>query len=335
MNITLMNSTYVPINPIDQLNVSWEDFTQYLLAFNPAKTKEQVKMFNMWQFKTLEQGAIPGRKYHYKNKVKLETYDEIPNTIRRCGENAIGLWGLVLDVDSTLTLKEAIIETDGIERVIYTTFNHSLTKDKFRIVMPFTRMMTKEEFELKIDDMRTCFPKVDPASFSLSQAIYLHSGDKSLAISAYLPGCMIDPDSFRDTIKPPLVVTNISYSGPVNNDYASAVFDSLITCSNVRRGASKGDGGGFTLAQLCKSIGLTFSEFQIVCNQVAGSDSGMRTVEGQNSVWSDAVDHATATVRDNFIAKHGGKPFKMSNKKLTSNDIALQIIKKIKEKNHD
>lgn len=311
MNITLMDNVFTPINPSDQLSGEWIDVVDYLLYFHDAKTKEQTQMFNLWQFKTLAQGAEKGRHYHDETK---QTWDYIPNTIRRCGDNTVGLWGLVLDYDGKKTLEEAIVDMDGIECVVYTTFNHTNEKDKFRVVIPFTRMMPVDEFREKEDDMKACFPHADNASFSLSQAIYLHSGlYPELKFACHLQGNMIDPDMFaRMPVKQwtpsPATNTPTYQTNAASPAYKQAVIASLSSCRDVRRGCSKSDQGVLGMAQIAKSVGCSFAEFQQICNHALAADSTVRDGNAQERVWNDAtMDRVTKDTRDKFIEKHNGK----------------------------
>lgn len=308
MHITLMNNVYTPINPDYQIEESWDCIAALLQDFIPAKTKEDVMMFNLWQFKTISEGAELGRRYHDETK---ETWDDIPNTIRRCGNNAVGLWGLVLDYDGQKTLEEAVVEMDGIECVIYTTFNHSAEKDKFRVVLPFTRMMPLEEFNEKEADMQDCFPAADRASFSLSQAIYLHSGAHPELKFAYnLKGAMVDPDMFKRGVSTPhdIQLQQQTIDANVSPAYKQAVIMSLSSCRGVRRGCSKSDQGVLGLAQIAKSVNCSFEEFQQICNQALALDSQVRDSNAQKRVWNDAtLNRVSRETRDRFIAQHNGK----------------------------
>lgn len=313
MHISMMKNVFSPIDPLNQLTLSWDDIVKKLTYFNESKTKEQTPMFNLWQFKTLKDGAELGRKYDYDTEGnKLETYKELPNTIRRCAKNAIGLWGLVLDYDGKKTIEEALIEMDGIECVIYTTFRHTLDLHKFRVVMPFTRMVSLEEFELVQEDMHHCFPFADAASFSISQAIYLHSGlDKSISISGHLSGNKIDPDIFVATEKEEQSIKQDSTSTSMDqyefNKYQISIMNSLLTCRDIHRGATKTNGGGLTLALICKSIGVTFDVFQQVCSTVTSSDSCLRDNATQRQIWNEVVgDRITRQKRDKFILENNG-----------------------------
>lgn len=312
MIITYLKSTnQAYFNPDESVDTSWEEIVKVLLYRWDAKNKDETPMFNLWQFKTLSQGAEEGRKYPWdkgKNLSDKTQWTYRPNTIRRCADNTVGLWGIVLDYDGKKNIEQAIIELDGVEAVIYTTFRHSAELDKFRIVIPFTRMMPKEEFSKKLDDMKTAFPYADNASFSASQAIYLHSSKyPELAVAGRLHGNMIDPDIFIETPiihrSEPIVPANF----PPSTSYKIKVLNSLLTCRNVHRGASRGNGGALTAALICKSVQASFNEFQQICSVISAADSCLRETETQTKVWNEVVgDRISKTTREQFILNNGG-----------------------------
>lgn len=313
------------------IDTDWDTISQKLVQFNQVPTKEDAQMFNLWEFLPMG-SAEEGRKYKYdpisKKSIKTE-WTLIPNTVRRCANNVVGLWGMVLDYDGTKSIIDACQDVDGLEYVCYTSFRHTPEHNKFRIVLPFSRMMTHAEFIDKEDDMRACFPFVDPASFSMSQAIYFHSGPSLLNkehISFINHGHLISPDDFKSVKKP------VAIQQPTKNNLYSqfntfspsvllmrqaAIKSSLRTCKGIRRGVSSGNGGGLTLAVICKSFGLSFSDFQSICMTAADADSSMRDSAVQQAVWDDvSTDRITRDVRDAFIQRYGGTPFQTNYTKL-------------------
>lgn len=307
MIITLFRSEWEAYTTEDQIiDAEWDDVAEALMIFHRRNTKEEAPMFNLWQF---DPNGGPGRKYHDKSR---ETWDDVPGTIRRCTENAQGLWGLVLDYDKIMTMEQAIDEVDGFDFVLYSSFSHSDEKDKFRVIIPFTRMMTKEEFGLKKDDMKTCFPQVDTASFSMSQAMFLHSGtDKNKAIALRGHGAQIDPDFFLNK-EIPIVVpveSRYVYEPPTDEQkrmYADKIRESLLTCSNVNR---SGGNEGITLASICRSAGLSFEDFGQICQMIARDGSSLKTLDVQGQFWGvvGADCKIKGETRDKFILAHGGR----------------------------
>jgi len=308
MILTLFKSEWEAYTTPDQIiDADWEDVAEALMIFHQRPKKEDAPMFNLWEF---NQQGEPGRRYTDKER---EHWDEIPGTIRRCSENAMGLWGLVLDCDAKLTMEQAIKEVEGLEFVLYSSFRHSDVQDKFRIVIPFTRMMTKAEFELKRDDIKKCFPLIDTASFSKSQAIFLHSGaDVNQAIALRGRGGKLNPDHFLDTIIPPKEESRHVYEPPTDEQkqaYAKMIRESLLTCSNVNR---SGAGEGITLAAICRSAGLSFADFGQICQVIGRDGSSLKTLDVQGQFWGVVGPDCkiTKATRDKFIAAHNGQLIK-------------------------
>ena len=304
MILTIYKSEWEAYTRPDQIiDASWDDIADMLCDFNQKDKKEDVLMFNLWE---LNPNGEQGRKYLDELK---ETWDYRPGTIRRCTENLVGLHGLVLDFDNHLTIDQAIQQVEGLEYVIYTTFNHSEAKHKFRIVIPFTRMMTLEEFEMKVDDMKACWPKADNASFSKSQAIFFHSGkDPKQAIAFRYSGAKIDPDMFISKA-PAIIIPNpivyVPQTDQQKEAYKQMIYNSLLTCSNVNR---SGPGEGVLLCNICRSAGFTFDEFSAMCNMIGREGSSIKTIDVQKQFWILVGDKAKvrAITRDAFINAHGG-----------------------------
>lgn len=315
MKITTFRNAFEAYTRPDQIyDLDWNSIVNLLFEVNQQKVKEQVPMFNLWEFKT--EDYEPGRIYEHiiedGKKRRTEEFDYIPNTIRRCAANVIGLHGLVIDYDGRKTISETIKNYIDFEFVIYTTFNHSKDKEKFRLVLPFTRLMPLNEFLLKQTDMQECFEGADNASFSISQAIHLHSiGPSGQSFVYHNSGYDLDPDWFKESPTPQVVDQTWAYDGEMSPQsqqvFKQNVMASLGTCSGIRRGAQKKNGGGLTLAVIVKSIGGSFTEFQMLCHMITASDSCLRTIEIQQETWNSvSTEHITRTERENFIKANNG-----------------------------
>lgn len=177
-----------------RLDMSWEEICDVLTHHYDVDTKEQVELYNMVDFKTVDYEC--GRKYHYVNGERQETFDLIPNTVRRCKNNLVSITGITLDFDKNQTIEQTMTELEGIEYVLYTTFRHTKDNHRFRVVIPFSRPLLAEDVAGRQKDIKTMFPNVDNASFSVSQSFYFHSG-KNDPISFRNEGLMIDPYIFE------------------------------------------------------------------------------------------------------------------------------------------
>lgn len=199
-----------------RLDLAWSEIAELLLHHNDVDNKEDVELYNMVEFKTLDDPTVENaRKYHYINGVKQNTFDTIANTVRRCKNNVISITGIVLDVDEKKTLQETMKELDGIEYVIYTTFRHTETDHRFRVVLPFSRPLLACDIEGRQQDIIKVFPDVDMSSFSVSQSFYFHSG-KNDSISYWNLGEMIDPYDFK--VAEPKVVEQVVYDKSTISD---------------------------------------------------------------------------------------------------------------------
>jgi hypothetical protein len=186
----------------DTIEEEWDNIADFLMAYHPVNKKEEAMMFNLCKFKD---DSEPGRKWHYdSNGNKQSTFDEIPNTVRRCKTNVYELYGIVLDVDMNMDIPTAMAKVSEYEYVLYTTFRHTLTKNKFRIIMPFSQPLLAKDIRGRQKALKEAFPGVDDASFTVSQSFYLHSG-KEDNIAYHNKGVMIDPYSYEEEIIPDYV----------------------------------------------------------------------------------------------------------------------------------
>lgn len=315
MNITLFENVHKAYtSPEAMLDLPWDAIAELLLEFQQSPEKEKCMMFNLWVF---DPEGEQGRYYHDNGVFLGERgrYDYIPGTVRRCSANAMGVSGLVLDYDHAKTMHEACVELDGLEFVMYTTYNHTPDNERFRVVLPFTRLMSKDEFRSKQADIKKIFPHVDNASFSESQAIYLHCGPTSEhAIAFRATGSMIDPDMFEVEIQKPVAVeqrtfvANKEMTAEQQIAYKDAVLKALLTCKELRRGAAKGTGGPLLVA-ICKAAGISFGEFEQICERCSAADSTLRIPAERVAVWRTTGQdnqRITKEVRDNFIRGHNG-----------------------------
>ena len=176
------------------LDLPWSELSELLMHHYDVDSKKCVELYNMVEFKSTDYEL--GRKYHYINGVRSDTYDEIPNTVRRCKNNMVSISGIVLDFDKDQTIEQTIDELDGLEYVLYTTFRHTINNHRFRVVIPFSRPLLADDVQGRQKDIKTMFPNVDNASFSVSQSFYFHSG-KEDSIAYHNVGIMIDPYMFH------------------------------------------------------------------------------------------------------------------------------------------
>lgn len=297
-----------------ELDLSWDELSDLFLYHNDVENKHDVELYNLVEFKKSTDPTVElGRRYHYINGIRQETYDTIPNTVRRCKNNVVGITGIVLDIDENKTIDETIELLDGIEYVLYTTFRHTIQKHKFRVVIPFSRPLLKNDIEGRKQSIIDTLPSVDNCSFTVSQSFYFHSG-KNDPICFRNHGIMIDPYDF-DYVEP-IIHQPTQYQQETTLDteqmerYKQSVVSSLLTCSGLHyAGTGDNNKGVLTLVSICKSIGLSYNEFDSICSQIAHPDSQLTKPEIRRMAYSGwDGNKIKRETRDKFIREYNGVP---------------------------
>lgn len=332
MKLTLFESVQKAYTrPEHIINADWATVAEFLMQHNPANSKEEVPLFNLWQFKT--ENYELGRRRIYENQEPTEKYEEIQGTIRRCKNNSVALHGLVLDYDGTRKFDEAVdvISESCIEAVFYTTFRHTEEKNKFRVVIPFKNAITKHDLTRKKKAIQETFPEVDHASFSESQCFYLHSGP--IARTHWCKGVMLDPDWFEDEeiIEHQPRPASTEFSGN-KESYKQKLIDSLLTCSGLHYASDRSHLGVLTLVALCKSAGMSYEEYDTVCWHMAAADSSLKNAAQRKSAWLGWNPHSgiTTEVREKFIKAYNGSS--KFDKHISHIDLLKIKLQKLKEK---
>jgi hypothetical protein len=299
---------------------SWKDIADILTTHMDSLSKEETLMFNFAEFKTLDDPTVePGRSYHGHvvdnewQRIPEGTYDEIPNTVRRSKANVVAVNGIILDVDEKMTIQEAQDLYKDIEHVLYTTFRHSPEKHKFRIVIPFSQPLLKADIGGRQAAITETFPGVDNCSFTMSQSFYFHSGLNS-SYSKWNEGVMLDPYDFEyrepKVYIPPLPHSNTPMDAEFADAYKSAVVASLSTCVGLHyAGAGASNHAVLTLVSLCRSVGMTYNEYDAICARMAHPESALTSPVIRMQAWTGwDGDRIRRETRDAFISAYGGKP---------------------------
>lgn len=194
----------------DELECSWPEAQDFLTWHWPAERKTDVGMFNLGHFRSADDPQVEwARRYDYINGERQDTYQEMPGRVRRCIHNLIGIGGIVLDFDGGTTFDQAIEDYRELSLVAYTTFRNLVPDEqgqaveKFRVVIPFSRPLLRDDIPGRRNAIQELFPTVDMASFSQSQAFYLHSGPNPRTHRQ--AGLIIDPyEAFAEEIIVPM-----------------------------------------------------------------------------------------------------------------------------------
>jgi hypothetical protein len=262
------------------IEATWDEVADMLTTFHQVRRKEDTQMYNLWEFK-IKKG-----------------------TIHRCSADCVAVHGLVLDYDNNLSIEKAIEMYDGFECVIYTTFRNGEEglSDRFRVVLPFEEPLSFEDFKLKKKSMQEAFTGVDDSSFSLSQALYLHSGPNTdNAFAVRMRGDYLDPTKFENEVIIPYEKTDRTKVS-ILPGYKKSIIKSLLTCREIRYMNS------MSLVVILKSCDATFEDFKAMIPVVCAGDSSIQFPKKQIDVWLAVNDMVTirAENRDKFIREFGG-----------------------------
>lgn len=316
-----------------RLDMTWDEMVDVLTHHYDVENKEDVELYNLVEFKDITDPTVEfARKYHYIDGIKQSTYDLITNKVRRCKNNVVALWGIVLDVDDELSIEETVTKLEGIEYVLYTTFRHTQNKNKFRVIIPFSTPLLKEDIEGRQQSIIDTFPGVDNASFSESQSFYFHSG-KNDSLSFRVRGSMVNPYDFEYKEKEVFVPHQIEhkeFDDEQFTKYKQAVIESLESCSGLHY-AGTGDNnlGVLTLVSICKSIGLTYNEYENICVKIADPTSMLKDKTVRHNAWIGwDGDRIRKETRDKFISKYNGKKIRIETPVTEYTD----LMKRLKEK---
>jgi hypothetical protein len=180
------------------------------------------------------------------------------------------------------------------------------------------------------------FPGVDNCSFTMSQSFYFHSGNVD-PIAYHNKGIILDPyDNFAYT--EPKIYSVPTPEQPVSSAmtsaqaaaYRDAVVASLNSCSGLHyAGKGASNHAVLTLISICRSIGLTFQEYDAICRKIAHPESALTSEAVRVAAWTGwAGDKIRRQNRDEFIAAYGGKAIKINNKTSSADALAREILKK-------
>ena len=321
----------------------WEDIAEILMDFHEVENKTDPLLFNLCEFKSADDPTVRwARKYAGEmvggeiidgervggvwQRHQSGLYTERVGVVGRCKENVVAQHGLLLDVDKNMTMKHIMTKLgDDIEYVIYTTFSHSDKQDKFRVIIPFSQPLMVDDIAGRAESIIETFPGVDHASFTVSQCFYFHSGpmptDGRRPFTYHNQGVMLNPYSFEyrePSIWTPeaSVYINTEFTPEQLEAYKAAVVASLNTCSGLHYLGDTPQ-AVLTLVSICRSIGMTYNEYDAVCARMADPDSQLTNPTKRVEAWTGWTgDKIRGPKRDAFIEAYGGKPidFKMPPK---------------------
>lgn len=266
-----INEAY--IHPDVVTDVDFEQFVEILKSSSEMVVdKTDPMMFNLCSWKD-----------------DFESPEHKPGFIRRCKSNVSQIYALLLDIDGTRTLEDAVTEFLDYEFLIYSTYSNSKDKEKFRLVLPLNTPLTRLEFDQRHDSMCDFF-NVDRASFTISQAFYLPCYTKDNADIQFIEWNKTDKRYEALLLAVKEISTNI-VEGPKEGEVdplAPSIYKTLLTGSGMRYADA------LPLAILCKSKGLNYDIYREIISVIAAHDSSLRNgVADIDGMWNKAYSTHT------------------------------------------
>lgn len=254
------------IHPSVCQTVNFDEFVDIMRESQTlVANKEDAMMFNLCSWRD-----------------DFESPEHKPGFIRRCKNNVSQIYALLLDIDGTRTLEDAVTEFIDYEFLIYSTFGNSIDKEKFRLVLPLQTPLTRQEFDQRHDSMCDRFG-VDRASFTISQAFYLPSYNDANQNIAFIEHNKT-VQRYEALMLPARVIneTPSEFIMPTEPDPISrSIYKTLLTGSDMRYA------DGLTVAVILKSRGFTAQDYKNLVNRIAGHDSSLRTAD-LDDLWRKA-----------------------------------------------
>jgi hypothetical protein len=211
----------------------------------------------------------------FSNPAWIAAHETRPRTefVRRCRDNVQAITCLLLDVDGTMTLEEAVAQWADWEFLIYSTHSHQEQQARFRLVIPLARALTREEFDARHSAMCGEF-QVDGASFTISQAFYLPSYSRTNRDQAFIhwnqaarryDAHQLAQEEIRQARY------QLAASDLVRTPIATSIVRTLMTGSDLHYADA------LTLAVVCKSNGITEGEYVSIVDHIAAAESDLRS----------------------------------------------------------
>lgn len=191
--------------------------------------------------------------------------------VRRCKQNIREIYALMLDIDGTMTLDQAVAQWADYEFFIYSTHGNRADKEKFRLIVPLSQPLSAEDFDTRHDAMTETFA-VDAASFTMSQAFYLPSYSRENRSIAFMHWNQT-PEQYNAhaLAQQALNLNRTEFTAPVaHTDVALSVLRTLQTGRDLHYADA------LPLAILCKGHGISSAEYCNLVDQIAAVDSQLR-----------------------------------------------------------
>lgn len=314
IHVALMENILSPV--LVNECVPWEDFAIDITDPDNrvvTQDKDTVRQFNTIKFKKIEECESDDVREWWLNKTKpvpkgeeqvidFTHYNARADYPSRSTNNTIGFDAIILDIDENITWNKALSKLSKYEYAAYTTHSNMIRKkgvvcERFRVIIPTTRLVTLDEWENKKDSISALFPFIDPASISISQPFYLPSCPQSLlayADSAVNKGMFIDFDKLE--VNKPKEVINTHHQ---NDDiYTMTPEERTKTFYGLCSSPISRNYMG-VLAEAMRKCGYSYSEFLTVWKSCR-SNPDEKKAEGQ---WKQSMKYNNASSNKFWLKK--------------------------------
>jgi len=164
-------------------DISWKEFKELLSEHTIESEKTNITSFNCWRFK--ENDFEPARR---EKMGQLHLDDNGQPTPARTADNCTEISALFLDFDGGMSIRDGIKLCKKFEHFGYTSSGHKKKKsgyvDKFRMVLPFEKPISKDDF-LKIrDSIKEWAVGLDKKSVDISRLFAGYACDEDHSVFA-------------------------------------------------------------------------------------------------------------------------------------------------------
>jgi hypothetical protein len=267
MKVNLYKSIFQAyIHPSEVVECTFPEFVEFMTKNqSELDVKESGMLFNLCSFV-----ANPEPPTAERFNPALTPWPR-ESLIRRCKQNIQEIYALMLDIDGTMTLDQAVAQWADYEFFLYSTHGNTRTKEKFRLVVPLAVPLTADDFDSRHSAMIAAF-NVDGASFTMSQAFYLPSYS---AVNRDIAFVHWNKTAQRynalDLPAEELQRNHSDFVAPEQRtESALSILRTLQTGSNLHYVDA------LPLAVLCKGHGITGEEYAALVEQIAAYDSQLR-----------------------------------------------------------
>lgn len=197
---------------------TWKEFIDaYLSKHAVTENKEDQWLFNGWTFAG-NNGSGKGSEY------------------------AVDCSMIVLDYDDGTTIEEVKRDLTNYEFVLYTSHNHKIKGERFRVVMPLLKPISIDHWNNRKKNFLKMFSGVDKSTVSCARAFYLPSCPEEYADDAIVyknSGIMFDAYTIPRMIKE---VKPVKRGRDYNHEYSFEELQEIL--SKLCTLDLSGDGNG-------------------------------------------------------------------------------------------